>query len=781
MTKNKKFNTSHEWHFFRSGGFDQIHLQTGADLQALGRLDPKLWAALSCPTDNLEFDNKTLRFIDSDQDGHIRIPEIIAAANWTISLLKNPEDLMLETNALPLCAIDDSNAEGAELLASAKQILKNLGKQDKQSITVEDTTDLDKIFANIMSNGDGIVPASAASETAIQEVIENIIACVGAEEDRTGIPGVSQNKLDLFFTEAQAFSDWWLIAENDASSILPFGEKTVEAKAVFDSVKNKIDDYFTRCQLTEFDLRAAEPLNPALSEYEVLSSKNLSANSKEIASLPLAKICASNPLPLEQGVNPAWFNKLAKFRKDIVTPLFSNKASLDISEWGQICAKFSAHENWLNNKQGSCVEMLGVERVRTILSGDYKETIAALIEKDKTFASAANNINSVEKLIRYYCNLYRLLNNFVSFRDFYTPDCKAIFQAGTLYIDGKSCDLCLRINDIEKHSNLANLSGTYLAYCECRRRDDAHKIFITAALTDGDADNLMVGRNGIFYDRQGQDWDATIIKIIEHPISVRQAFWYPFKRIGKMVGEQIEKIAAARDKTIQDQAASGIADVAKKTGTGKQPPVPFDIGKFAGIFAAIGLAMAAIGAAIASVVSSFLSLAWWQMPLVIIGLMLLISGPSVVMAYLKLRKRNLAPLLDGNGWAINKHAIINIPFGNSLTQIATLPSGANRSFVDPFIEEKKPWLFYLLFLLLFGAIAFSWHMNYFQNIQTQLFPEENTVEISKKIDKPAPPQSDVRQTAKEIGSQSGTKTSATSTDTSLPIAMPIITPPPKPK
>src|SRR5690606_27306754 len=116
-----------------------------------------------------------------------------------------------------------------------------------------------------------------------------------------------------------------------------------------------------------------------------------------------------------------------------------------------------------------------------------------------SLASASDAIESVEKLIRYHHHLFQLLNNFVSFRDFYTGRAKAVFQAGTLYLDGRSCDFCLRIDDVAQHSAMAALSGTYLAYCTCTRRgDDTQQMNIVAAFTNGDADNLMVGRNGIF-------------------------------------------------------------------------------------------------------------------------------------------------------------------------------------------------------------------------------------------------------------------------------------------
>ncbi len=705
-------DASHIWRFFRSGGFDQVRLETGADLKALSELDPKLWVALSCPTDHLEFDKKTLDFIDSDGDGHIRVPEIVAAVNWVVAVLKQPEDIIQGADVLPLSAINDSSPEGAVLLTSAKQILKNIGKKDADVITIEDTADLNRIFASTQFNGDGIVPATAAAEEDTRAVIEDIITCVGADEDRSGLPGISEQKVEQFFAEAEAYSAWWQEAEQDATNVLLLGRDTEAAKTSFDAIKAKVDDYFIRCRLAEFDQRAGEPLNPAQSDYEALAKTDLSSRSEQLTTLPIAKIEAKKDLPLEDGVNPAWMAAINEFKNKVVMPLLGEKQALSMAEWQHLCDRFNAHQAWLNVKRGALVEAFGIDRIREILGGGYHERILALIHKDTSFASASDAINSVEKLIRYHQHLFHLLNNYVSFRDFYTRRDKAIFQAGSLYLDGRSCDFCLRVTDVDKHSSMANLSGTYLAYCECKRRGGDEKIIIAAAFTNGDADNLMVGRNGIFYDRNGQDWDATIIKIIEHPISVRQAFWYPYKRIGKMIGEQVEKMASAREKSVHDQAAAGISDVSQKAEGSKAPAAPFDVGKFAGIFAAIGLAIGAIGTAIASVVTGFLGLIWWQMPLAIVGLILLISGPSVLLAFLKLRKRNLAPLLDGNGWAINTRAIINIPFGTSLTHMAALPPGAKRSLVDPYAEKKSPWKSYFFLLLLIGSLAYLWHGGY---------------------------------------------------------------------
>ena len=77
--------STHTWNFFRTGGLDQVVLGSAADLTALPELDQKLWVALSCPVKGLELDERTLALIDSDNDGRIRVPELLAAVAWAAS------------------------------------------------------------------------------------------------------------------------------------------------------------------------------------------------------------------------------------------------------------------------------------------------------------------------------------------------------------------------------------------------------------------------------------------------------------------------------------------------------------------------------------------------------------------------------------------------------------------------------------------------------------------------------------------------------------------------
>ncbi len=702
----------HVWKFFRAGGTDQVKLETGEDILSIDALDQKLWVALSCPTRGLEFDPKTLDFIDLDKDGRVRAPEMIAAVKWTARFLKDLSDLKKGSDTVPLSAINDATPEGKQLLTSARRILADLGKKDATGISVADMTDTGKILALTKFNGDGILPPESSEEPFIQGVIKDILTTLGGEKDRGGNIGITQAKADQFFQEAEAFANWQTKAEADAT-ILPMGGNTGAALAVHKTVKAKIDDYFARCRLAAFDNRALNALNRQETEYLVLAAKDLSITAEEVAGFPLARIEAGKPLPLKEALNPAWADRIAQFHDKVIRPLLGERTVLNEADWLKINATFAGHEAWLQSKAGALVEPLGLPRIREILNGKSKESIAALIAKDKALESEAQAVADLDRLTHYYRDLYQLLNNFVAFADFYSGKRKAIFQAGTLYLDGRSCELCVRVEDAAKHGALASMSKTYLAYCDCTRKGSTDKLAIAAAFTGGDSDYLMVGRNGVFYDRKGQDWDATITKIVDHPISIRQAFWSPYKKMIKLVEDQIEKFASAREKAVQEKAAAGMATAAKTAQEGK-PLVAqqaFDVGKTVGIFAAIGLALGAIGTAVAAIIGAFMALPWWQKPIALVAVMILISGPSMIIAWLKLRQRNLGPILDANGWAINGRASINIPFGGALTDVAHLPANSERSLTDPYAEKKHTGQYaaVLVVLLIIAAAAYGWY------------------------------------------------------------------------
>jgi hypothetical protein len=711
MDENRPGTSLHQWKFFRAGGFDQVLLESGDDLLALAELDKKLWSALSCPVKGVEFDQRTLQLIDSDNDGHIRVPEFLTACEWAGACLKDSQLLADGKSELLLSSINDATDEGKSVLNAARTVLANLGKADSDRISLDDACSNENMLALTRFNGDGIITPASADSDALKDWITDIITCMGSETDRSGEAGVSRQTVERFSGEVAAWLAWNDEQLADIANRLP-EEGREEAIRLWHTVKPKVDDFFLRCSMASYDSRATTMMNSSDESLTALAQRNLSEAGDDIALLPLSAVTTESVLDLESGINPAWTGMIKELNSAVIRPLIGKVSSLSSAQWETLKVSVHAYEEWWGRRIETLVTGLGVERLRQWSAESPDNDLLALIDQDLALQPEFEAIEQVERLIRYVRDLMPLANNFVAFRDFYSGRGKAIFQNGTLYLDGRSFELCISVADVAKHALLANLSRVYLAYCDCVRNGGADKMTIAAAITNGDCDHLLVGRNGVFFDRQGQDWDATIVRIIEHPISLRQAFWAPYKRIAKTIGDQVQKIAAARSRAAEEKAATNAMQVGQKKDETKPAQQAFDVGKFAGIFAAIGLALGAIATAIVSIVSGFFKLPWWQMPLVILGIIALISGFSVILAWFKLRQRNLGRLLDANAWAVNTRAKINIPFGASLTGLARLPQGAIRKLSDPFEEKKRPWKSWLLFILALIAAALAWKMGW---------------------------------------------------------------------
>ncbi len=701
-------STKHRWKFVRTGGIDQVTIRNGADIAALHSLDQKLWVALACPVQGLELDPKTLSLIDTDNDGRIRVPEVLATITWLTDALSDLDILMKGGEELPVSSINDKTSLGTDLLVAARRVLEEQGqtKGGASQVKLADVTTAVQQFSAHRFNGDGVLVADAADSSESTKVIEEIIATHGSIPDRSGKMGIDQARLDAFFTEAQQLIDWNRKSEH-SKAILPLGAETPAAATLVSELKPKIDDYFTRCRLASFDGRAVAALNGTDAEYVALGTKDLTTSTQEIAKLPLARIEGGRALPFTDGVNPAWAAKLSQLASTLEALLGRPIARLTESEWDTAQTKLAAYQTWCAEKPVTKVELLGLPRLLDISQSGSREALTELIKKDLAAEGDYNQLASLLRLLHLQRDFVKLLNNFVNFSEFYNRS-GAIFQSGSLYLDRRRCDLCVTVADAGKQAALASLAKCYLTYCDCVR-PNGERMSIVAAYTGGDSDHLMVGRNGVFYDRHGRDWDATITKIIENPISIRQAFWAPYKNFLRLVEEQVTKRAAAAEAEsntkLKDTAAQTAAADQTKPADGKAPPKKsIDIGTVA----AIGVAVGGIATFFTSILALFFGLGPW-MPLGFLALMLSISLPSMLIAWLKLRQRSLGPILDANGWAVNGLVRINVPFGGALTSVASIPLGSERSLRDPYLEKKHPSALYMILVTLVG-LAGLWYL-----------------------------------------------------------------------
>ena len=521
--------SKYKWSFANVGGVTRVRIKSAEDVRHLGELDKKMWTVLSCPVNGLEISSDSLRLMDQDGDGQLRLKEVVATADWLCATLRDPQSLFEQSDVIKIENIAD---EGIRVISDKLQ------KDGKVAL------------ADVQAAIDAI-----AIET----------------------------------PEVPA-------APFEADVIAAYKAKSPEYAAYFEQEK--------------------------------------------LQKLGLASIPEDAPKP---GMTEKKFIEMGD----------------QISKWES-----------------------------------EVESIKSKVESE--MAAAKAEFEPLRKLLLLHRDFYRLLRNFVTLEDFYDNDEKTVasFLAGTLILDQRACKLCIRVNDLAKHDSQAPLSGMYLLYCNCENKKTGKKLQIVAAMTQGEIKNLSVGKNGIFYDNNGLDYDATVFKIIENPISLRQAFWNPYRKMAKWVEDKINKSAAEKDAKTFDDMTAKVATAADPNAEKKSA---FDIAKFAGIFAAIGMALGMIGTALASVAQGWISLTWWQQIIVFVCILLIISGPSMIMAWMKLRRRNLAPVLNANGWAINADSIISVPFGLKLTEQVRFPFTKNPAKKNP---AGKIFLVILLLIIL---------------------------------------------------------------------------------
>ena len=699
-----KKDQKYKWNFDNIGGCSRVRIASGQDIAHLDELDVKMWTVLSCPVKGLEIEEKSLKYMDRDADGKIRVNDVISVAKWMTGALKNPDLLLEGKDWVDIAEIDAENEVGLKLGKAAKQILFNLGKEGER-ISLADTADIAAIFAKTRYNGDGVITVTSTDDAAEKEVIAAALESTGGTMDRSGEMGVTAAQVEAFYTELKAYSDWCA-----AEVAAPFADKTDAVIAAYQALDAKMKDYFMRSRLAAFSPDSTSALDVQTSRIEAISAENLSVKGDEIASYPIARITGKEELDLTASINPAW---VAQFQVVKEAAIEAGKKTLTEADWTAIGAKFTAYTAWKAAKAGASVEKLGIAKVNEMLQQDKKAALLDIVAQDLALKEEAENIEMVDMFLYMLRDFYRLLRNFITFNDFYKKDkdISAIFQSGTLIIDQRACRFCMKVENMGAHNATAATSGMYLVYCDCTTKTSPAKLQIVAAVTVGEVGNLIVGKNAVYYDNAGVEWDAVITKVVDNPISVMQAFWNPYRRMATAVENLINKSAAEKDAKMMANATAKInaapTSLPAAPTEGADPAAkpaatpPFDIAKFAGM--AVGM----IGSALAALGKELFALTWWQLLLTFAAILMLISGPSMVMAWMKLRRRNIAPLLNANGWAVNAAAKISIPFGNTLTDVAKFPK---MKLKDPYATGMPAWAKVLITLcILAGAAAAAWY------------------------------------------------------------------------
>ena len=413
-----------------------------------------------------------------------------------------------------------------------------------------------------------------------------------------------------------------------------------------------------KAAMAEWEAKGKAPEVAVLGEATAAAEASLAAIEKVVddffappEDMPLVTEEPDKALPLREHLNPKHLEAILDFAAKCVAPLFGEgKDVLSRMEWKAVKAKFAPYRAWVAAKP--------------VMSPGSKDD---LVEE--------------ERFLRYKLHLGELLENYVTMDRLYKSD-TAIFQTGVLRIDGREMNLCFHVDSEAAHSALVDKSNCCVIYLKLTRPAEKLERLICAVVTAGKVGTLYVGRNGVFYDRDGKDWEAVVTKVVENQVSLAEAFWAPWKKIG-------EGIAGAVKKFIGDRQAKATESVQKGTESTQAGGAAM-----ASSVAAIGIGVGMVGAAAASLMAAISSMPAWKIGVSVVAIVLIVSVPSMILAWFKLRKRDLGVILNACGWAVNRPMRFSMKRAAAFTKCAPDPMA-------------KAW-FALLALLLLTLGGLAW-------------------------------------------------------------------------
>ena len=638
-------NKRHSFTFEKLGHSYHFQIQDYRDLQEILELDEALWIATTAPTVTLKTDEVFLGLLDSDNDGRLRAEEIKDGIRFLLDHHAHYPAIKADNLELPLKYINTETELGQRIFNSARKVINRLDVKDEK-IGVEQVRSVKKEVLGGGLDKAGIVLPEAAPDDTVEQFILDILETVGGKNHSTGKIGVDSDSLDEFFRQSRTYLEWRLeageIGSDLMTEILPLGTATEEACMLFKELSKKLIQYFLLC-----DIKRLNPtlIERAMKEPEANTALNLlqiEQAESYLADAPLGLLNADGLLDLTAEANPYFRGKLTDFREKVIKPLLGPEvSSIDKSSFYRLEKLFSPYLDWNDRKPDVSVNEVDDATIQNYLTeAVYQDTLVKLIEESHQTAFVLENLKELERLILYQALLLPLVNSFVSFPKLYNPNERALFEEGTLIMDGRHFTFAIRVEDLEHHIETSKHSNIFVIYCELYGKDGLKCHEIAVPVTSGNRGNLRLNKWGIFNDLDGNELHAKVIDIVENPISVKEAVVDPFVRIGRAFFQRLEEFSSkAEERLIHKELKA--KDKKKADGNNGS------------LLAGGGVALAAVGSSFAFITKTFAGLTLKAVLFSLLIVFTIIAVPAGIAAYYRLTRRDLSSILEGSGWGIN--------------------------------------------------------------------------------------------------------------------------------
>jgi len=684
--------------FRRYGHSYHLQIETAEGLAQVIQLDEAHWVANNAPLNTIYCDNTFLQLLDADNSQRITCGKVKDAIRWLLSVLRDWKGITERSQVLHLSAIDTDTNPGRQIHDAACKALMSLGQPDAKEITLDQVRQIKAQVSSMPVSATGVVLPQAAEEPEVRQFITDIITTIGGLPHPAGVQGIGTAQLDKFINNAAAYLNWHeqghIPVGKEKTEIMPLGSDTASTYATLTLLRAKLDQYFAQCEALAIDERFVQRMGWTEQELQSLDFDDPTVLEEVLKRAPLAKAKPGQPLNFEAQINPYYAETLAEFRSKVMAPVLGGATkTLSAEQWQKIKAFFAGHTNWLKSKPGAAVETLGLDKLKKYLDTRFIDAVRDLIADSSKTAFILDNIHLIEKLILYQANIIDFANNFVSFPHLYDTKRRAMFETGSLVIDGRWFRLAVKVDNRQRHCEVARTSNIFVLYIQVTPEPGQPTFEVAVPVTSGGKGNLCIGKRGVFYDATGNECDAKVVHIIENPISFKEALLCPFRRLGRLLTGKIESITTDAEKKLDAQASAAISQVSPQ-------PAAKQVSGLAtgGLLMGAGVAIAALGSAAAYITKTLAQVSWLTIAIGVTGALLLVMLPMAIVAFLKLRKRDLSVILEGSGWGINAPMRLTHRQAHFFTQRPKYPKGSKGIF-------RLRWRALTIILILLIAFA----------------------------------------------------------------------------
>ena len=704
--------------FRKIGGSCQLVLAKAENLEQILQLDEAYWAVTAMPVEAAITDPEFLAFLDSDGNKRIRPAELKSAITWLTSLLRDYSGIDNGSDVLSLDALNPEHAEGPVLLSAAKLVLENLGAEDKTHLSLAQIRDKKSIIAAGNSNGDGIITPCSTQDPMLSACINDIITCCGSKQDLSGQPGIDAEILDAFIKNGSEHLKW-LKTGRDEAAASPYGDRAVDFYSLYAVLREKINEFFFFCGgMVDDDSRFG-----ATTQTDPL---NTDAMQTFINKAPVAIPVQSALLSLNRWINPNWKDRLSDFfalAREL--NMIADPAVLTEPEWRAIEKSYADRSTWYAQKTEDNFDSLTLEQLEQYLAEETVSRLRGMLTDDLSVAGEIAACEQLRKLILFQQHMLEFVNNFVTLDRLFDPNRLSMIQPGVLTMDGRHFTLASSVTNLAEHKKIVQRSDICVMYLELSTgtADKLRKMTLAVAITSGTMRNIFVGKHGVYLTADNTEWDAKIIDLVQQPVSFTEALQTPFYRFGEFVGKQADRFFSAKVQNMENDVTKTVTQAAnaKPPADPAKQQTPAVSGSMMLMGGGVGLA--ALGSSVAFIANSLKNVSLWNVVAVFAGIILIISGPIMLVSVIKLLNRCVSDFFAASGWAINPKMRLSRKMGRLFTYRPKFPQSIflKGDIVELFSRDfnRRPRTRFLvvlfLFLLLCGIAAGCWLFFHFSS------------------------------------------------------------------